>query len=1189
MLKYLFHFECLYQIKQRFFIGFALLFLFFGFSIGRGGYGLAKQTINSSFQVSYNMGLLSLGCVFAIMFFAISGMLRDRQYKVEPIIFSTAIKKSTYFLSRFLGVFVFSLIVFSFSLIGFLIGNFIADAAPEQLAAFELSNYSWAWLIIILPNIFICTSIVFSVSALTKNNIATYISAVSIYALYMICSFFFNSPLLANSVPPSPENMALAALADPFGLSAFFEQTQYWTIFEKNTKSISFSGYFMWSRLLWVSISSVLLAVTYRLFSFRTVHQKIKKTELVRDENMERKSYQPSKPLEINNKTQRQSFLSLLKINLSNVFTSLPFLALMLIWVVIVFTEIYSRINHGGHYNDSQYPTTNLMVWLIEEPLILTSLALIVFYSGEIIWKERNINFSSFIDSTPVSNITLFFAKLSTLLLLPVLFILTGILIAIGFQISKSYYQFEIWQYFSMFYFSGAQLFFISLLAFFVQSICNNKYLGMFITGLIVLLLGTNLSSLLGIYHPLLKIGDFPLVNFNNMNGYGYSTIRFHQVAFYWISLGIILSLSSFKLWRRGNIHQYSFRIKQLMSNWKRWQQLTLVVFSLLFILSGSFIFYNTNVVQDYQTRTDRLDFSEAYERKFKQYESLGRLYPIDIKTELDLFPDQNRYTLKANYLLENKNDEPVNQVFITSKKMVKNLQLENASLIERDTFFETYLFQLNEPLFSKERLKYSFEIIHQQKGYETPKSLVKNGSYIIHTGLGPALNYRSSKEIHDNFERQKRGLPKREEEAVNEDHLHLEEASIGKLPFETIVSTQADQTAIATGNLIKQWTKNGRNFYHYKTNIPVTPLLGYFSARYQTKKINHKGISIEQYYHPDHEYNIEAIEKNTKYALDYCIKNFGPYPFDHLRIAEIPGHWNFGGQAMPGTISMVEDRMYLIDNRDPAGFDLVAKRTIHEVAHQWWGVILLPKQTEGASFFMEGFAKYTEAAVMEKHYGKGAIWQLSETSNRRYFRSRTFEKGIEPPLYFSDGQDYLSYGKSYVVLLAMKELIGEENVNSAIRTLTDRHRAEVEPTLTITELLEEFYKRSPKKHHALIDDWLKKVITYDLKINNTSYKKLSNGQFEITLDISAKRYEQNDQGAAIAIDINEPIQIGLFKKHPRTITPQDEILYLKVHQVNKEKMTFKIIVNEKPEYIGIDPFGTRLDSDRVDNLERLQ
>ena len=1188
MFKNLYLFECSYQLKQRFFIGFSFIFLFFGFSVGKNGHLLEHQIINSSYQISFNMALLSLGSVFAIMFFAISGILRDQQYKFESIIYSTAIKKSTFFFSRFLGTLSFSLIVFSFSMLGFIGGNLASDISAERLADFQLSHFLWTWLIIILPNIFICTSIIFAVSALSKNNISTYVCAIFIYALYMICAIFLNSPLLANSVPPSPDNLVWAALADPFGLSAFFEQTQYWTIFEKNTNSISFSGYFMWSRIIWISISSIILGLTYRFFSFRSLPQKVKKPKVSSDENYQKKTYHAVETISMDRNSAIQSYFSLLKINLKIVFQGLPFLGLLLVWSVIVFTEIYSRINNGGNYNDSQYPTTSLMVWLIEDPLILISLILIVFYSGEIIWKERSLNFHPFIDASPVSNISLFLSKLTALLLLPCLFILTGILIAIGFQISKGYYQFEIWQYLSMFYFSGAQLFFISLLAFFIQSLFNNKYLGMLVTGLIILFLGTNLSLMIGIFHPLLKIGDFPKVFHNDMNGYGYFIKAFHHTFFYWTSLGIVLSLLSFKLWRRGNIHKFTFRIKQLFSNWKNWQTISLITSGLIFIFSGSAIFYNVNIIQDYQSKKERLDFSEAYERKFKKHESLPRLFPVDIKSEVHLFPNEDKYNIKVNYLLENKNNTSVNQVFITSKKEVKNITLENATLIEHDTFFETYLFQLDQPLLPNQQLKHSFELIHQQKGYETPRTLVHNGSYIIHTSLGPSLVYRSSKEIKDNFERQKRGLPKREEEMATEDHLHLEEASIGQVTFETIISTQADQIALAPGNLIRKWTENDRNFFHYKTNGPVTPLLGYFSAKYQTKKTKHLGISIEQYFHPGHDYNVETIEKNTKLTLDYCIKNFGDYPLDHLRIAEIPGHWNFGGQAMPGTISMVENRMYLVDNRDPNGFDLVAKRTIHEVAHQWWGGILLPKQIEGASFFIEGLAKYTEAVVMEKHYGKGAIWQLSETSNRRYFRSRAMSADPEPPLYLAGGQDYLSYGKSLIILLAMKDLIGEEKVNIAIRNLTDKHRQEVEPTLISLELLEEFYKLSPTKYHPLIDDWFKKVITYNLKIEGTDTKKLGNDQFEITININAKRFEENNLEPTKQIDLNEPIQIGLFKKHPKNFKHDDPILHLKSHQIDQENMQLKIIVDEMPKYICIDPFGARLDANRVDNIWEL-
>ena len=55
----------------------------------------------------------------------------------------------------------------------------------------------------------------------------------------------------------------------------------------------------------------------------------------------------------------------------------------------------------------------------------------------------------------------------------------------------------------------------------------------------------------------------------------------------------------------------------------------------------------------------------------------------------------------------------------------------------------------------------------------------------------------------------------------------------------------------------------------------------------------------------------------------------------------------------------------------------MVAKRVIHEVAHQWWGHTLSAKPVAGGSLFVEGFAKYTEAVVMEKMYGKSALYDI--------------------------------------------------------------------------------------------------------------------------------------------------------------------------------------------------------------------
>jgi len=1186
MFRQLLRFEAQYQLKQRAFLLFSLLFALLGFQLGRQNYGRATTIYNTSQSISEITGIFTLGSVFIIMFFVISGVLRDKQYNMQSIIFSTSIKKRYYFLSRFLGVFTISTLAFSLFLLGFAITSLLPNLDSELVNPLNVSHYLWALLIIVLPNIFTCSSIIFSVSILTKNNVATYVSAILVYVLYFICSIFLNSPIIAQSVPVSPESLALAALFDPFGISAMFEQTQFWTLFQKNTQSLAFTGYFMRNRILWLSISLVILFTTYKLFSFRIAHQKVRKVKATQNENIKKRTYQTVQVL-INRTSNRKSFASLLNIELKNVFRSLPFIGMMLLWIVIVITEIYSRIVGGGEYSSSLYPVTNLLMERFTDPLFVLGIILIIFYSGEIVWRERNLNFNGLIDATPTSNSAFYLSKFVTILLLPSFLILSGILVAIGFQVSRGYYYFELTQYLSLFYNPGITLLFYSLLALFVQSIVFNKYIGMGVIGLIVVLFGTQFSSLIGLEHPLLLIGKLPDLNYTNMNGFNGITKQYNHLSMYWLAFGALLLFLSFKLWKRGTISSTVFKIKQVISNWTKRDTVLGTCLLVVFLSFGTTIFYNTNVITTYRSSEDNLDYREAYERKFKKYEHLEGLFPVDISTKVDLYPENQNYRIAADYILTNKSTVGLNQLFITEREPLKSIRIENTTLIEHDSVFGTYLFQFNETLKPEDSIQFEYVVEKEYKGYEYGQELVENGTYLMYSEFEPVLEYRNSLEISNHLERKKRGLSAQEETEVSDAHIQNSESYIGRVNYEAHISTENDQTAIAPGILIKKWSSENRNYFHYKSNEPVIPAIGYFSAKYDQSKVMHNSISIEQYYHPGHRFNLERITESTKQTLDYCITHFGDYPFDHIRIAEVPSHWGFGGFAHPGTISMVEDRLHLVDLRNVTDFDLVTKRTIHEVAHQWFGHILSPKNVDGGSVLIEGLAKYAEAVVMDQMYGKSSIWQLSKTANDLYFRGRSFETEKEPPLYQVDGQSYLSYGKTHTVLLALRDLIGENNLNKAIKAVIDKHKNEIGLNATSIEFLEELYKVAPQIYHTLIDDWFKHVVTYDLSVESSSYKQLNDGKYEVSIKVNAKRFQQQENGDTKGIVIDEPIQIGVFTIHPCN-TKKEGILYLKPHNINKNRIEFKITVDKRPTHIAIDPFGTRSDENLADNIMRL-
>ncbi len=1185
MFKKLLQFEVFYQLKQRAFPIFVLLFLALGVFVGRQGFASKGVNFNSVFQVYFHTSIFTLGSVFIIMFFAISAMLRDKQHNMGSLIYSSSIKKSHYFWSRFLGTFLFSVLAFSPFLIGYIFGNYFSSLDPERLGDFRLMTYLQPWLYIVLPNIFICASIVFSVSTLTKNSTATYVSAVFIYMLYFVSSIFLNSPLMAQAVPASPESMAIAALADPFGIAAFFEQTQYWTPFQKNTQLLSLSGLFLWNRLVWMVVSIGILFATYGLFSFRKTTKKVKKEPKQKKEKISLLAYQPIKAVHTF-KAQRMAFFSLLKLELKNIFKSLPFIAVLIMWLVIVFSELFSTVISGGEYGVSVYPFTNQLIDLIVNPLSLFSLILIIFYGSEIVWRERDLNFNSIVDATPVKNGVFFLSKFTALLSLPMILIASGIVLCVVFQISLNYTNFEISLYGSLFYHYGVQLAVFSMISLFVNSLVKNKYMGMGIFGLIVLL--SLKSGMLGLEHPLTSLGFMPRVSYNNMDGFNGASYIFDHLAIYWLGLGFIMTFISFKIWNRGIVASISVKLKQLKYGWTRFQKVGITICMLLFIGAGSLVFYNLDIVSTYETIDDTLDFSENYERKFKKYETIERPVTLSRKTEVAIYPTQRMYTVSAAYVLKNKSEQPLTEVFVTERIPLQNINFENGHLVEHNTLYGTYLFQFDTPLQPNDSMAFSYNLKRELKGYDVDRTIVNNGTYIAHSNFEPMLGYSSSIEISNRIERQKRNLPKRVEENISAAHIVLEEVKFEKIRFETIVSTDADQIAISTGSLEKEWSENNRNYYQYKSKNKVMPAAAYFSAKYQTKKSMHKGISIEQYFDAAHHFNIDEIENSVKQTLDYCQENFGAYAFEHVRIAEIPAHWGFGGFAHPGVISMVEDRLYLSDVRNKETFNLVAKRTIHEVAHQWWGHTLNAKPVAGGSLFVEGFAKYTEAVVLEKMYGKRALYELSDNTRRRYFSGRSFDGDIEPGVYMVTNQGYISYGKALTVLLGLRDLIGEKHLNSALKTITDRHRVINKLEANTIELLEEIYKVTPAKQHVLVNDWFKKVITYDIGIEESSYKELANGTYEITVKVKTRRFETLDSGESKQISIDEPIKIGVFTTHPSRMKGDSSILYYESNQFNKEMTEIKILVKEKPRYISIDPFGTRSDENLTDNISRL-
>ncbi len=829
----------------------------------------------------------------------------------------------------------------------------------------------------------------------------------------------------------------------------------------------------------------------------------------------------------------------------------------------------------------SRYQTTDLFLGLIIEILPIFGLLLVVFYSGELIWKTRNHKFDGIIDATPVQNSVFFSSKLVVLTLIPMVLILVAMLTGIVFQLSSGYFDVNISLYLSTFYYGGVQLLLYAIFCLFVQSMVANKYLGMVISGFVIFLFGP-LSGSIGLEHPLLLFNNIPSMAraYSDFTGYGQYISKFNWIALHWTLFSVLLVLLSYKFWKRGMAA--GFKMK---TTWSFKEKIIIGSLLLMFSTTGGYLFYNTNIVNDYTTSDERYDFNEAYERTYKKYDGLTVPKLVSVSIQMDLFPSKNSYSVHAESTIENTSSTPMNEIFATAKTPLVSLQIENSVQVFHDSILDTYLFKLNTPLQPNQRLKMNFQINKASTAFKIDNSIAKNGSYIKSAQFSPFLGYVNRYEISDPYERESRGLPVLENSVITDSHLSKHaKFNFENVYFETTISTDTDQIAFSSGELIKQWETGERNYYHYKSKGKIDHLIAYFSGKYQIKKVTHRGVNIELYYLAKHYRNVSEMLKVTKASIDYCTDNFGAYPHKYLRIGEVSVFAGSNGQAMPGVIS-INEKIFKKSIENLESFNVIARVLVHEISHQWWGFLLTPKKIEGAMFISESFAKYSETVILEKLYGKAMVNRLSEYTLRRYFTGRSRASHLEVPLYLTAQEQYLGYSKGAIVLNAIRELIGEKQLNTALKNLISKHN--IGATATSLNFLEELYLVSSKENHTVINDWIKRVITYDLGIKTATYKKLKDNRFLVKVVIAAQRYQTNNKGKEDKTTINEFINIAVFGEHPKNAV-KNETLYLKKHLINGVATEIRFIVNNVPKYIGIDPSYTRLDRNISDNVKLI-
>jgi ABC-2 type transport system permease protein len=1148
------------------------------------GMGSEKTLLNSPMFNHMMINSLSLFGIFIIAAFMGNSLYRDFEHKIYALFFSKPLTKFSYLMGRFFA----NAVVLTGIFLAMALGMFAVTISPwvpkESFGDFNLLSYILPYFVSILPNIIFSGSIFFALVIFTRKMLPVYIGGILLFAGYII-----SSTLMGQL-----EHKTLAALLDPFGLTASAIHTEYWTIAEQNSRLIGMSGLILINRLIWIGAGLIILAISYFNFSFSffTKSTNSKKTKITEEAPLViSKTKIPKVSKDFGFKQSMKQMLSFTKAEISGVIKNPQFIAITLAGLIIVGVFLAQA---GRIYSTPTKLVTYTVMGMINAAFRMLSLIIIVIYSGELLWREREQHINGLFDSSPVRNSVLMIPKFIAVVFVPFVLYVFSALMGMILQLSKGFYDLNLKLYISEIGLGSIQLILFAALAFFIHILVNHKYFGhLLVIGVYVFL---NNSASFGLEHDLLRFGKGGSYMFSDMNGFGNFLPKFLWFRSYWIFFALLLLSIAFVFYVRGNESVFKVRVKEVKSRLGKSVIIWASLFLLGFVGTGSYIFYNTNVLKEFSSSKENIKESVRYEKLYKKYSEVPQPRITDVNLEVDLFPHKQEADFRGTMVLKNKTDLPIDSLHyeINTDLVFNSLEfsVENEEIL-KDEDYGYNICKLKEPLQPGESIEMTFDFSSRRKNFDPTTSIVDNGTFINNTLFMPTLGYSGKHALQDEKLRKKHKLEPVEGMAdVNDEKARMNNYLSGDsdwVNFQATLSTSEDQIAITPGYVQKQWNENGRNYYYCTMDHPILNLYAFVSADYEVledKWVSEDGeeVKIEIYYDEHHPYNVDGMVRSLKKSFSYFTKNFGPYQHKQVRILEFPRYASFA-QSLPNTIPYSEGIGFIADIRGEDSIDYPFWVTSHELAHQWWGHQVIGGHVQGTVLMSESLSQYASLMVMEKEYGKDKIKKFLRHEMNTYLIGRGTESKREMPLYKVENQQYIYYNKGAVVMYALQDYIGEKAVNTALSKYLSKVKFQEPPYTNSIEFLDYIRAETPDSLQYVVTDMFEKITLFDNKTNSFEFEKTDDGNYLVTLKVESTKVYADSLGNDTEIPVNDWIDIGIFTEKFISGKKVEKPTYFQKHKITDKETILKIVVKDKPINGGIDPYNKLIDRNPFDNV----
>jgi ABC-2 type transport system permease protein len=1150
------------------------------------GVALENTYRNAPFVIENYYSILSLFQLVLAVAFVNSAASRDFAFNTSQLLFATPLKKFDYLAGRFLGSALIAVIPMLGVSIGVLVGKWMPWMDAERWGPVNWTAHLYGILVFAIPNTLFIAAIIFAIAVLTRSTVTSFIGG-----LVMLTGYGVGQALTTDI-----RHETWAALLDPFGIRTFGLATKYLTVAEKNTLAIGYSGLLLWNRVIWLAVGAAIFAFAYSRFRLEERDGGKKKA----GDNDERTAVVavslPVLRQAFGLGAQWAQFWGDFKVEFLGLVKSTSF-------IVITFAALLNTIpslilSAGEGYGITSFPVTYRLIEIIQGTLYIFLIGMLTYYAGTLVWKERDARMDEIEDALPHRDWPSYASKLSALLGAIFLIVCLAMAGGILMQVFSGYhrYQFGLWVT-ELLVMDFTGFVFLAVLAYFVHVISPNKYVGYF-AFIAFVIANAFVWRPLHVATRLVQFGSQPNTTYSDFFGFAPYWKSWTWFTVYWLAFCGLLAVASILLWQRGRDRGWKIRLHEARLRFTAPVGVLTIVLLAAFLGTAAWIYYNTKVLNTILSEDDRDRISADYEKTYKKYEKLPQPRVIDLKYAIDLYPERRAAIMHADTIIQNKTDKPIRVLHLNyaGPEYGTQVQIDGARLKQDDQRLQYRVYEFDPPMQPGEKRHFRFTITREPRGFENTVGVlqvVQNGTFFNNADVSPQIGYQPQRELDNRNKRKKFGLKEKDLMPALERNCAADcmdtylSNNSDWVNVETVISTSPGQIAVAPGSLEREWTADGRCYFQYKLDHFSLNFYSFLSANYEVARKEWHGIKIEVYYLQEQPWNVPKMLRSVEKSFEYYTKNFGPYPHKEARIIEFPRIATFA-QAFPGTMPYSESIGFIANLKNPEDIDMVYYVVAHEMGHQWWAHQVAGANMQGATLLSETLAQYSALMVMEKEYGRDTMRKFLKYEMDNYLRSRGRELLKERPLLKVDSnQGYVHYRKGSVVMYHLKEMIGEEAVNRALRKVLQQYGYAPPPYPVSYALVDALRDETPPQYQYLIQDLFYDITLFSNRTLSATARKRADGKYDVTIHVDAKKFKADEKGAEREVPVNDWIDIGAFAKPPKG-KKYGKTLYRERVLMKSGPGTYTFTVDETPDKAGIDPFLLLIDRIPDDNTKTV-